>query len=148
MWSKCIVSYFFWSLKLYCGYKYTRHCMINRIWDQKQLWLQVNGHAWFHLQGHRWAVRNVEGASVSSGILTHSTPTHDRWISALDRSATLVSLTVSWFININGHVTIHVGNWLWFDIQCRELWTVILLAKIYIEIGNADLVWQSVEINM
>ena len=25
--------------------------MINRIWSLKQLWLQVNGHAWFHLHG-------------------------------------------------------------------------------------------------
>ena len=25
------------TLKLYCGYKYTKPCMINRIWDLKQL---------------------------------------------------------------------------------------------------------------
>ena len=31
-------------LKLYCGYEYTKPCMINRIWGLKQLWLQVNGH--------------------------------------------------------------------------------------------------------
>ena len=36
-------------LKLYCGHKYTKSCMINRIWGLKQLWLQVNDHAWFHL---------------------------------------------------------------------------------------------------
>ena len=35
-------------LKLYCGYKYTRPNMINRIWGLNQLWLQVNGHAWLH----------------------------------------------------------------------------------------------------
>ena len=34
-------------LKLYCGFRYTTLCMINRIWVLKQLWLQVNGHAWF-----------------------------------------------------------------------------------------------------
>ena len=39
------------SLKLYCGYKYTKHCMINCIWSLKQRYLQLNGHAWFHLQG-------------------------------------------------------------------------------------------------
>ena len=31
----------------------------------KQLWLQVNGHAWFHLQRLRWPVRNGEGAKNS-----------------------------------------------------------------------------------
>ena len=49
-------------LKLYCGFRYTTLCMINRIWILKQLWLQVNGHAWFHLQRLRWPVRNGEGA--------------------------------------------------------------------------------------
>ena len=37
------------SLKLYCRYEYKKHYMINRILGLKQLWLQVNGHAWFHL---------------------------------------------------------------------------------------------------
>ena len=27
----------YFSLKLYCGYKYTKPCMINRIWGLKQL---------------------------------------------------------------------------------------------------------------
>ena len=54
------------NLKLYCGYKYTRPCMINRIWDVLQLWLQVNGHAWFHLHGLQWPVRNGEGAKNSN----------------------------------------------------------------------------------
>ena len=52
-------------LKLYCRYLYTRPCMINHIWSLKQLWLQVNGHAWFHLQRLRWPVRNGEGAKYS-----------------------------------------------------------------------------------
>ena len=52
-------------LKLYCRYLYTRPYMINRIWSLKQLWLQVNGHAWFHLHGLRWPVRNGEGAKNS-----------------------------------------------------------------------------------
>ena len=52
-------------LKLCCRYEYTRPYMINRIWSLKQLWLQVNGHAWFHLHGHRWPVRNGEGAKNS-----------------------------------------------------------------------------------
>ena len=38
-------------LKLYCGYKYTRPFMINRVWGLKQLWLQVNGYAWLYLLG-------------------------------------------------------------------------------------------------
>ena len=33
--------------KPYCGYKYTRPCMINHIWDLKQLKLQVNGNFYF-----------------------------------------------------------------------------------------------------
>ena len=53
------------TLKLYCRYLYTRSCMINHIWGLKQLWLQVNGHAWFHLQRLRWPVRNGEGAKNS-----------------------------------------------------------------------------------
>ena len=44
---------------------YTRPCMINHIWSLKQLWLQVYGHAWFHLQRLRWPVRNGEGAKNS-----------------------------------------------------------------------------------
>ena len=50
------------TLKLYCGLRYTKLCMINRIWVLKQLWLQDNDHAWFHLQRFRWPVRNGEGA--------------------------------------------------------------------------------------
>ena len=53
------------ALKLYCRYEYTRPYMINRIWILKQLWLQVNGHAWFHLHGLSWPVRNGEGAKNS-----------------------------------------------------------------------------------
>ena len=53
------------TLKLYCSYEYTKPCMINFIWGLKQLWLQVNGHAWFHLQRLCWPVRNGEGAKKS-----------------------------------------------------------------------------------
>ena len=53
------------NLKLYCRYLYTRPCMINHTWGLKQLWLQVNGHAWFHLQRLCWPVRNGEGAKNS-----------------------------------------------------------------------------------
>ena len=42
--------------KLYCGYKYTRPFIIMS-GSLKQLWLQVNGHAWFHLLGLRRPVR-------------------------------------------------------------------------------------------
>ena len=50
-------------LKLYCGYKYTS--MINRIWVLKQLWLQVNCHAWFQLHWIHWAVGNRLGLKNS-----------------------------------------------------------------------------------
>ena len=52
-------------LKLYCRYLYTWPCMINHIWGLKQLWLQVNGHGWFHLQRLCWPVRNGVGAKNS-----------------------------------------------------------------------------------
>ena len=60
--------------------------MINRFGGLKQLWLQVNGRAWFHLHGIHLPVRNgAEGAKnskwkyiyVSSGIRTHASPQHD-----------------------------------------------------------------------
>ena len=87
------------NLKLYCGYKYTRTCMINRIWSLKQLWILhvlVNGHHWFHLHGIHWAVRNrlrlknSKWRYVSSEIRTHASPCHDarHAISALDCLAT------------------------------------------------------------
>ena len=86
----------YFDLKLYCRYEYTKPYMINRIWGLKQLWLQVNGLAWFHLQRLRWPVRNGEGSKnskwkiiyASSGIRTHTPSVHDRKVSALDRSAT------------------------------------------------------------
>ena len=53
------------TLKLYCRYEYTKPCMINHIWGLEQLWLQVNGHAWFHLQRLCWPVLNGEGAKNS-----------------------------------------------------------------------------------
>ena len=105
-------------LKLYCGYLYTRPCMIICIWGLKQLWLQVNGHAWFHLHEIHWAVRNRMGLKNSKWkyvSLNPTNPRHDQWYSALDRSTTLVryqlgiySLNVSWYITYR-HVTIHVG---------------------------------------
>ena len=45
-------------------------------------------------------------------------------------------------MNTNGHVKIQVWNWLWFDSLSKVLYTVIILAKIYIGISNVDLVWQ------
>ena len=83
------------GLKLYCGFIYTRPCKINRILGLKQLWLQVNGHAWFHLHGIHWAARYRLGLKkskwkyVSSRIRTHATLCQNRWNSALDRSATM-----------------------------------------------------------
>ena len=57
------------------------HCMINRTWGLKELWLQVNGHDWFHLHGIHWSVWNQAGIErlkikiyVSSG--NEPTPCH------------------------------------------------------------------------
>ena len=52
-----------------------------------------------------------------------------------------------------GHMTMHLWNRLCFDSQmnanfCNHKWTVIILAKIYIEIRNIDLVWHSVQIHV
>ena len=67
---RCLIihpwPYILLPLKLYCTYGYTRPYMINRIWILKQLWLQVNGHAWFHLHWLRWPVRNGEGAKIQN----------------------------------------------------------------------------------
>ena len=41
-----------------------KSCIINRIWDLKQHTLQVNGHAWFQLQG----MRNVQQAKIEIRI--------------------------------------------------------------------------------
>ena len=145
-------------LKLYCRYLYTWPCLINHIWGLKQLWLQVNGHAWFHLQRLRWPVRNGEGAKIQNENIClqrdsnpHPVSPRQESCSALDRSATLVryqvehySLTVFW----NGYVTIPVWNRLWFDTQCKVLKTIIILAKIYNEIRNESLVWHSVQIHV
>ena len=57
-------------------------CMINCIFGLKQLWLQVNGHAWFYLHEIHWAVRNRLGLknskwkymSLAGFELTHSAP--------------------------------------------------------------------------
>ena len=60
------------------------------------IYCMVNGHAWFHLHGFCWPVRGVSEKFkmkiyVSSGIRTHALSFHDRKVSALDRSATLVN---------------------------------------------------------
>ena len=75
---------------------------------------------------------------VSSGIRTHTTPVHDMDVSALDRSTTPVryqveyySLTIFWYMNTNGYVTVPVWNRLWFEGSVNN----IILAKIVIEIS-------------
>ena len=74
--SKLLRSFMY--LKLYCGYKNTRPCMINCIWGLKQLWLQVNCHAWFHLHGLRWPVRNGEGAKHSKEYIRFQRESNSR----------------------------------------------------------------------
>ena len=56
--------------------------MINRIFGLKQLWLQVNGHAWFHLHGITLSCSEQAGIEkfklqiyVSSGIRTEGEAT-------------------------------------------------------------------------
>ena len=85
------------SLKLYCKYLYTRPCMINHIWGLKQLWLQVNGHAWFHLlcngsvdlfgTGRERKIQN-ENICLQRDSNPHPASPRQESFSALDRSAT------------------------------------------------------------
>ena len=79
--------------------------MIKRSLCLNQLiYCMVNGQAWFHLHGFRWPVRGVSEKFkmkiyVSSGIRTHALPFHDRKVSALDRSATLVKYQVEYLLS-------------------------------------------------
>ena len=54
----------------------------------KMILKQVNGHAWFHLHGIHWAVRNRRRLKIQNEnicLQRDSNPRHDRWHSALDR---------------------------------------------------------------
>ena len=127
----CFSMYNNISLKLYCRYLYTRPCMINHIWGLKQLWLQLNGHAFFICNGSvdlfgTGRERKIQNENICLQRDSNPHPASPRQesCSALDRSATLVryqvehySLTVFW----NGYVTIPVWNRLWFDTQCKVL---------------------------
>ena len=127
---RCRSSIWF-SLKLYCRYEYTKPCMINCIWGLKQLWLEVNGHAWFHLQRLRWPVRNGERAKnskwkfVSSGIRTHtrqSTTGKSQRLRPLGHEGLMViSGLMSYGImgyNFKNTVTWrHVSTWLWLHVH-------------------------------
>ena len=109
-----------WVLKLYCGYKYTRPCMINRIWGLKQLWLQMNGR--FHLHGLYWTFRNGEGAKNSKlKYMFHAgfepAPRNDMWISALDRLAKLVRYQVEYLYT--NSILIYEYKWT-CDNACME----------------------------
>ena len=91
----CLLGCSIVDLKLYCRYLYTRPCMINHIWGLKQLWLQVNGHAWFHLQRLRWPVRNGRERKIQNENIClqrdsnpHPASPRQESCSALDRSAT------------------------------------------------------------
>ena len=123
------------TLKLYCGYKYTRPCMMNRIWGLKQLWQQVNGHASFNLHGQRWDDQNGEGARNSkwkymfpagfqpkplhsttgiSALLT-ARPRRlddDLWFNDLQDSRTQINKTIPWQ---------HVSNWIWLHVYMNWL---------------------------
>ena len=101
------------SLKLYCGYKYTRPYTTTPILGLKQLWLQMNGHAFFHYHQLRWY--------VSSGIRTQATPIHDRKVSALDRSATLVRYQVDYLLS--NSILIYEYKWI-CDNTCME-WAMV-----------------------
>ena len=82
-------------LKLYCRYEYTKPCMINCIWGLKTT---MTPGEWTCLISFATAplTSSERGGSekfkmkiyVSSGIRTHTSPVHDRRVSALDRSAT------------------------------------------------------------
>ena len=117
-WTCCIVVELYenLALKLYCGYKYNRPCMINLIWGLKQQWLQVNGHGWFHLQGLRSAVRNGNKRTIQNenmyplGI--------DFLAGHQDRFAvwTVVKLRLKLYPNhvMNNTWQCDIYNWLWF----------------------------------
>ena len=82
-------------LKLYCSYKYTRSCMINRIWGIKTTmttceWSCLISFAWAPLScsEQTWSKKFKMKIYVSSGIRTPAMPHHDRWNRALNQSAT------------------------------------------------------------
>ena len=124
----CMSTSFY--LKLYFRYEYAKLCMINRIWGLKQLKLQVNGHAWFHLQRLRWPVGNGEEAKkfkmkiyVSSGIRTHtaSPRQESQRLRPLGHECLMVvSCLMSYRImgyNFLKPVTWqHVSTWLWLRV--------------------------------
>ena len=62
------------SLKLYSGYKYTRHSVIHCIFGLKQQLLQVNGHTWFHLQVLRRPARKGNKQKNSKWKYTNMSP--------------------------------------------------------------------------
>ena len=80
--------------------------MINHILGLKQLWLQVNGHAWFHLHGIHLPVRNgAEGAKNSkwkymSPAGFEPTPRHDTTRGTALRTARLRYLDENLAINL------------------------------------------------
>ena len=126
-------------LKLYCGYKYTRLYMINRILGQNQLWLQVNGHDWFQLHGLRWLVRNGEGSKKSkwkymipAGFkptpcqsTTGKSALYTARPRCLNIKWSICSLTVFWDMNTNGICdnTCMKSVMVWYPMQkfCKQL---------------------------
>ena len=53
------------SIKAIMRLEVNKALYINRIWGLIQLWLQMNGHAWFHLHGIHLAVWNRLGLKNS-----------------------------------------------------------------------------------
>ena len=86
--------------------------MINRIWGLKQLFLQVNGHAWFHLHGIHLPVRNgAEGAKNSKWKYMYPagfepTPRHDT------TSGTALKTARLWYLDENLAINVLLDRWI------------------------------------
>ena len=80
--------------------------MINRVWGLKQLWLQVNGHAWFYLHGIHLPVRKAaEGPKNSKWKYLPAagfepTPRHDTASGTAIETARLRYLDENLAINV------------------------------------------------
>ena len=118
------------TLKLYCRHEYTRPYMINRI-CLKQLWLQVNGHAWFHLHcigsddlfgtGMERKIQNENVCFQWDSNPHHGSPRQEsqrlRPLGHAGKISSGAFILVFW----NGYVTIPEWKRLWFDTQCQVL---------------------------
>ena len=125
-------------LKLYYRYKYPKPCMINRIGGLKQIWLQVNGQAWFYLQRICWPVRNGEGAKNWKWKICLQRDSNPHNASPRQESERLRPLGHKGLMVISGLMSYrimgykfkkktvmwqHVSTWLWLHVYLTEYQT-------------------------